>query len=225
MFSGNETISSVLEMLSVRTTRAVRRGKLRTLGQLLQMSPSQLMEIDGFGKACLKEVEESLAEYALHLAPEPVRTKRNRTGVPGRPRPSTVIKLLLKALGRLDARQRLIIKGRHGQRPLTLEQLAKRLAISRERVRQLQNKTERSLLKRFKGEVIERAICQLREHQSCCYTPNQGGIPTLDGDLRLIERYGTLLNKLASMKNYCGAIYFDPLGKKWQLLAPNKPDH
>lgn len=55
---------------SVRVRSCLARMGIRSIGQLVQYSSDDLMEIRGFGQKCLDEVRQKLAEIGLSLAGE-----------------------------------------------------------------------------------------------------------------------------------------------------------
>ncbi len=52
---------------SARTTNALIKGGLRTLGGLARKSVADLMEIEGLGEKAIKEIEDTLEKYELKL--------------------------------------------------------------------------------------------------------------------------------------------------------------
>ena len=55
---------------SVRVRSCLARMGIRSIGQLVQYSSDDLMEIRGFGQKCLDEVRQKLAKIGLSLAGE-----------------------------------------------------------------------------------------------------------------------------------------------------------
>jgi DNA-directed RNA polymerase subunit alpha len=54
-----------LAELSVRSRNSLQKENLRTLGELILKSESEMLEIDNFGKKSLREIEDFLAEHDL----------------------------------------------------------------------------------------------------------------------------------------------------------------
>lgn len=52
---------------SVRTSLALERGGITTVGDLVSLTPEQLLRIKNFGRKCLREVEEELTRQGLSL--------------------------------------------------------------------------------------------------------------------------------------------------------------
>jgi hypothetical protein len=70
--------------LSTRATNRLLNDQVNTLEQLVQKTERDLLEIPNFGRACLTEVNATLARRGLHLgmlpAPEPPPPQRAPTG-------------------------------------------------------------------------------------------------------------------------------------------------
>jgi len=58
--------------LSTRATNCLLNDQVNTLGQLVQKTERDLLEIPNFGRACLAEVNATLARRGLHLGMPPV---------------------------------------------------------------------------------------------------------------------------------------------------------
>jgi uncharacterized protein YneF (UPF0154 family) len=57
--------------LSVRTANALQNARIKTIGELVQRTESDLLKSNGFGRQSLKEVKEILAELGLTLGMRP----------------------------------------------------------------------------------------------------------------------------------------------------------
>lgn len=57
-----------LRGLSTRARRILWNAELRTVGQLVQKSAGKLLCLRAFGKGCLCDVEDALAQHGLKLA-------------------------------------------------------------------------------------------------------------------------------------------------------------
>jgi hypothetical protein len=70
--------------LSTRATNCLLNDQLNTLGQLIQKTERDLLDIPNFGHVCLTEVNATLARRGLHLgmlpAPDPPPTQPAPTG-------------------------------------------------------------------------------------------------------------------------------------------------
>jgi hypothetical protein len=70
--------------LSTRATNCLLNDQVNTLGQLVEKTERDLLEIPNFGRACLTEVNATLTRRGLHLgilpAPEPPAPQRAPTG-------------------------------------------------------------------------------------------------------------------------------------------------
>ncbi len=56
-----------LAELSVRSRNSLQKENIRTLGELIQRTESEMLEIENFGKKSLQEIEEFLAEHGLRF--------------------------------------------------------------------------------------------------------------------------------------------------------------
>jgi DNA-directed RNA polymerase alpha subunit len=54
--------------VSTRVLTGLRKGGIRTIGDLVRKTRKNLLAIPYFGKTCLRQVSEALARYDLHLA-------------------------------------------------------------------------------------------------------------------------------------------------------------
>ena len=54
-----------LAELSVRSRNSLQKENIRTLGELIRKSESEMLEIENFGKKSLQEIEDFLAEHGL----------------------------------------------------------------------------------------------------------------------------------------------------------------
>jgi len=68
----NDTRSIELLGLSVRPRNCLTYAGIDTLGKLCKCSPGGLFRIRSFGKKCLKEVQEKLAEIGMQLSEKQV---------------------------------------------------------------------------------------------------------------------------------------------------------
>lgn len=66
-----------LAELSVRSRNSLQKENIQTLGDLVQRSESQMLNIDNFGKKSLQEIAEFLATHGLHFG---VRFERGSDG-------------------------------------------------------------------------------------------------------------------------------------------------
>ena len=53
--------------LSIRSVNTLWDAKIRTIGELIQKAPSDLLKIKNFGRKCLKEVKQILESHKLSL--------------------------------------------------------------------------------------------------------------------------------------------------------------
>jgi hypothetical protein len=55
--------------LSVRVYNCLKRARIHTVGDLTELSDTDLTTIRNFGRACLREVKDALGRHGLTLAP------------------------------------------------------------------------------------------------------------------------------------------------------------
>jgi len=146
--------------LSRRSFNALRRDGIVTVGQLIAMSREQIMMVYGIGKKALAEIESRLTAYLSNSSPATDLTVAQEPLPPSTVSPElhnrmpvapierrTLAEQVEQLLAALSDHQRQVIRWRYGLdgEVLTLEEVGKRLGVSRERVRQIQQQALRAL--------------------------------------------------------------------------------
>ena len=67
-------------MFSLRTSTCLKKARIETVGQLIQRTEADLLEIAGFGKKSLNEVKGELASLGLTLGMQVDRRRRRLRG-------------------------------------------------------------------------------------------------------------------------------------------------
>lgn len=125
--------------VSPRARRWLVAGGVQTVAQLLMRTEHDLLTLDNFSHTTLANVKRYLARHNLKLKPA---------------RPHLVTGAMIhKALddhaSRLDARERQILRLRHGvtdDKAQTLVEIGLKLDLTRERVRQIQKLAEQKVI-------------------------------------------------------------------------------
>jgi len=161
--------------LSLRPYNALMRQGITTIGDLASMSLEQILMVRNVGRKSLAEIKSKLDAYLTRSAhteiPGPVVEPHPPSPVPPRPDAEgrtaitgeqTLAKRVERLLAPLRERQRLILRSRYGLdgEALTLEQLGERLGVTRERVRQIQ---QRALvaLQRYRWNSVADSLISL----------------------------------------------------------------
>lgn len=152
--------------LSVRALNAYQNAELKFVGQLVQQRPEKFLRIQNFGRSSLKETEEVLSKIGLafgsdvknwdihrarKIRAENVELIRARLaasfGAFASSYPSAIDELTAILTYLVEGRNREIV-GRYwgllGERPRTLESVGQEYAMTRERVRQIAAKAEKT---------------------------------------------------------------------------------
>lgn len=167
--------------LSTRTRNCLRRARIRTVDELAQRTPGDLLRIPGFGAGCLAEVVRVLGERGLSLGNHPVG--RSAWAIPPGPAPPgdasgpgpepVVIEdpVLERAFDRLLAwakvppARRPALAARlawpDGRRR-TLQEAGDMAGVTRERVRQVQKRFEERVRRQVRVPVLERGLTIIR---------------------------------------------------------------
>lgn len=159
--AGNDRRGIEVLGLSVRGLNCLRMAGVDTVGKLAQQSENQLLKIPNMGRKTVGEVVEAFERRGIQLEPETAEHPVPRSGLS-----HDLQETLLPAMDTADKelsyiiddvlppRSRRIATARFGWSgdPIpTLERLGSDYAVTRERIRQLENKARTAIRNRFNG--------------------------------------------------------------------------
>jgi hypothetical protein len=139
---------------SARTENVFEEKKIYFLSDLIQYNRKQLLKFPNFGVKSLREINQYLSERNLVLGQEVEFNEFNKEfkheNLDIKPFSNSFIKDISEAINGIDnIRQREIILHRSGLNELmTLEELGQNQGVTRERIRQIQKKGLKTLLKK-----------------------------------------------------------------------------
>jgi RNA polymerase sigma factor (sigma-70 family) len=162
---------------SIRTLNCLKVLRVTHVGDLVQLSEPELLRADNLGQVSLRNIKEVLNELGLSLGMElsvwppnnlellsPKATQRqspNETVISNSPLNISNPISVADAIEKLSERERFVIKHRYnlfGFDYRTLEQLGSELNVTRERIRQLEQKGRKKLLKQNLFWHLESAL-------------------------------------------------------------------
>ena len=159
--AGNDRRGIEVLGLSVRGLNCLRMAGVDTVGKLAQQNESQLLKIPNMGRKTVGEVVEALERRGMQLEPETAESPVPRSGFPhdrqetSFPAMDTADEELSYIIDNvLSPRSRRIAMARFGWSgdPIpTLKRLGSDYAVTRERIRQLENKAKTAIRDRFSG--------------------------------------------------------------------------
>ena len=178
--------------LSVRGLNCLRMAGVDTVGKLAQQSESQLLKIPNMGRKTVGEVVEALERRGVQLEPETAEYPVPRSGFP-----HDLQETLLPAMDTADEELRCIIDnvlpprsgriatarfGWSGDPIPTLETLGSDYAVTRERIRQIENKARAAIRHRFSG------ACPPKVLEALQFVTASSPIATKDVPQSLVKR-------------------------------------
>lgn len=137
-YKPNESIDYLL--LSIRAKNVLSIFKITVLGELLFLTPKQLMLVRNCGKTTIKDFQETVKKYLLTLDKDLSNTWDSFDS-------------MIRSLLNVKDRDLKILKNRLGfgfEKPQTLEEVGKEFCVTRERIRQILNK----VFNKLKSESI-----------------------------------------------------------------------
>lgn len=153
--------------LSTRARNCLRRSGIRTVRELAERRPEDLLSISGFGVGCLSEVVRELQQRGLSLR-DPERPRGE--GVPTEPvvidEPSLerTLEALMRWAGVRETRQAGLMArlGWPDGRRRSLQEAGDMLGLTRERMRQIQARFEGRVRGRVRLPALERVLASVR---------------------------------------------------------------
>jgi DNA-directed RNA polymerase alpha subunit len=158
-------LSLTILNLSQATFNVLKQAKIETIEQLTDYSDQDLLHLRKFGTARLQEVHRALAAIAQDDLLEGETLSTSSKSLAHKLSPS-LIEIIENLLAQLNQRDSLILTWRYGldgNDPLTLEQIGQKLAITRERVRAIEERILIFLLHPYRSRFMRPLVLELKQ--------------------------------------------------------------
>ena len=201
--------------LSYRTQHWLKKNRIDTIGKLQKKSETQLLNIRNLGKKAVREVQCKLAEY-LGSVNNKFKEEPKFEEPPQKLITSNIFDTLTeiteKVFSPLDDRTKEIMKLRYGLKDghfHTLESIGNRFNITKERVRQIQQKTMRKLRQPIRKKAIKDYLEKLVAQFIIPFIKQSYGIVTGDEISTFLSKEYSQKEEMQLLNSFLAKVYFD----------------